>query len=436
MKRLLFAGSVALMSLGFVNAQDLDAIKTQMLLRQIKPAKTSIDKAVTNEKLNKKPETWIMRSGIYAILMEDTIASKTDRDNYFTEAESALKKYKELDPKYALMLKDNSYSGGPVALYSSYFRKGVEGFNTKNWEVGYKNFVSAVDISDFLIETKITSIKMDTTSILYAGASAQNLKDDANAIKYFSRLVDAKVAGKDNEFLYQYLVNHYYNTKDEPNLLKYLELGKQYYPDSRYFPAVAEDYANSKDEYFINMKEGEELFAKLYPKEDSLAPKGDVTEMENKMIAAFNKVAQVKAEKAGLAFTNIANHYINKGVGINKKINAVNDEIKAVNKAAKPDKNGKLPPIPKELTAKRDALNAEYNTQTDLAIANYEKAADAFGKLSHLENIEKQAYKNSVSFLIDLNAEKKTLYTKSKPAESAKYAAMEKKWSDLYSKIK
>ena len=436
MKRLFLAGSVALLSFGYIAAQDLDAIKTQVLLRQFKAAKTAIDKAVTVEKLAKKPETWALKSGIYASLATEPTTPKEQIEGFFAESESALEKYKQIDPQFALLLKDNAYSSGPVSLYNYYFKRGVEGFNEKDWKKSFKNFVSSVSLSDFLILTKIATIKMDTTSILYAGASAQNMNDDANAIKYFSRLANEKIVGSDYEFMYQFLVNYYMNQKDDANFGKYVSLGKLLYPGSKYFPAVEEDYANAKDPYYVNMSEGEALFGKLYPKEERDTPQGGVTEMENKMIAAFNKVAEIKADKAGLAFTNIANHYINKGVGINKKINAVNDEIKIFNRAAKPDKKGKFPPVPKELTAKREALNAEYQVQTDLAILNYEKAAEAYGKKATLENIEKQAYKNSVNYLIELNAEKKALYAKSKPAESAKYAAKEKKWNDIYSKIK
>lgn len=435
MKRLFLSGSVALLSFGFVAAQDLDAIKTQMLLQQFKAAKTAIDKAITVEKQNKKPETWALRSSIYASLANDPTTPKDQIEGLFTESENALNKYKQIDPQFAL-LKDNAYTGGPASLYGNFFKKGIEGFNEQNWDKAFKNFVSSLEMADFLILNKITTIKMDTTSILYAGASAQNKNDDANAVKYFSRLANEKIAGKDYEFLYQYLANHYMNKKDDANFSNYITMGKSLYPNSKYFKALEEDYANSKDPYYLNMSEGEALFAKLYPKDDKDAPLTEVTEMENKMVAAFNKVAEVKPEKAGLAFTNIGNHFINKGVGVNKKINTLNDEIKTINRAAKPDKNGKFPPIPKELTTKREVLNAEYQVQSDFAIANYEKAAEAYSKKATLENIEKQAYKNSVSYLIDLNAEKKAYFGKSKPAESAKYAAKEKLWNDVYNKIK
>ncbi|MEO7309550.1 MAG: hypothetical protein ABIX01_04070 [Chitinophagaceae bacterium] len=436
MKRLFLAGSVAFLSLGFVHAQDLDAIKTQVLLRQYKAAKGPLDKAITVEKLTKKPEIWALRATVYSVLAEDSATAKDQQDILRKEAITSFNKYKELDPKYALMA-DNSYTNGPINLYTAAFKKGVAGFNTKSWSEAFTNFEAAVDYADFLAVTKIISNKMDTTSVLYAGASAQNLKDDDNAMKYFTRLTDANVAGKEYEFMYQFLANYYMNKKDNANFAKYIKLGRSLYPDSKYFPAVEEDYANSKDEYYLNMKEGEDLFAKLYPRDDKDIPQGDMAvEMENKMVAAFNKVAIVKPEKAGLAFTNLGNHYINKSVAINKKINELNDEIKAANKNAKPDKTGKLPPISKEFIATRGGLNTEYHAYTDKAIASYEKAADAFGKKASLENIEKQSFKNSVSFLIDLNAEKKSYTAKSNPAESAKFAAAEKKWSDMYSKIK
>ncbi|MES2773337.1 MAG: hypothetical protein V4722_04085 [Bacteroidota bacterium] len=439
MKRLLLAGLFGIFSLATVKAQDIETIRNQVLLRQFKAAKTAIDKAVTAEKLAKKPETWALKANIYSSLANDSANSREQAEALRAEAVTAFNKYKEIDPKFELM-KDNNYTNGPINLYTASFKKGVEGFNSKNWQDAFANFVASVDYADFLIATKIITTKMDTTSILYAGASAQNLKTDAGdvgAFKYFTRLADAGVAGKDYEFLYQYLTNYYMNKKDDANFAKYIALGKQHYPDSKYFPAVEEDYANSKDVYYLNMREGEELFAKLYPKEDKDIPPGDLTPLEAKMVEAFTKAAEAKPEKAGLSYSNIGNHFINKGVAVNKNINVINDAIKQLNRAAKPDKNGKLPPPPKDSVAKRDVLYKEYDGYADQAIAAYEKAAESYAKKAgSLISIEKQAYKNSVSYLIDLYAEKKSATAKSKPADSAKFAAMEKKWSDIYSSIK
>ena len=436
MKKLFLAGSLAIFSAACLSAQDLDAIKTQLMLRQYKAAKPAVDKAIANEKTAKKPETWIMKSAIYMGIAGDSSTPKDQVPGLLQEVKTSLAKYKELDPTYAILAKESSYSVGPFGLYSLAFKEGVEGFNGKTYEKSFSNFKDAVELSDFLIQTKLVTIKMDTTSILYAGASAQNLKDDANAVKYFSRLADANVAGKDFEFLYQYLSSYYMGQKDDANFNKYVNLGKTLYPESKYFPAVIEEYANSKDEYYVNMRKGDEAFLKLYPKDDKDIPTGDVTEVETALVNGYSKAAEAKAEKAGLAYTNIANHFVNKGVAITKKTGAIGDEIKALNRSAKPDKTGKIPPVPKELIAKREALYKEYDGYTDQAIVFYEKAANAFSKQATLENIEKQSYKNAVSYLIDLNAEKKNNSAKTKPAESAKYAAQEKKWNDVYSKIK
>lgn len=434
MKRLSFASLSILFSLNFLGAQDLEGVKTQVLLQQYKAAKPVIDKILTSEKAMKKAEPWALKVSVYAGLAGDSTVSKDEAANLLNEAITAFNKYKELDPKYTI-IKD--YANGPINLYSQSFKRGIEGFNTKNWDAALKNFSAAVDYSDFLIDSKIITIKMDTISILYAGASAQNLKDDTNAFKYFSRLADAKIAEKDYEFLYQYLANYYMTKKDDANVSKYIALGKELYPESKYFPAIEEEYANSKDEFYVNMRDGEELFTKLYPKDEKDAPQGDLTEMENKMVVAFNKAVEVKSEKAGIAYANIGNHFINKSVSVSKKINELNEAIQALNKTAKPDKSGKYPPAPKDSLAKKEMLFKEYDGYADQAIANYEKAAAAFvAKKNPLDNIEKQYYKNSVSYLIDLYAEKKNNTIKTKPTESAKYAAAEKKWNDTYSSLK
>ena len=437
MKRLLLAASFGILSLSLVKAQDLETIKKQMLLRQYKAAKASVDKAVTVEKLAKKPEVWAMKVSIYSALADDSATRKNPEqfNVLFNEAANAFKKYKELDPKLELM-KDNTYTGGPINLYSSIRNVAFDNFNAKNWDLAHINFVTAIDYSEFLINSKIWGAKMDTISIVYAGASAQNNKNDEAAVKYFTRLADDKIAGPDYEFFYQFLTNYYYQKKDDAYFGKFSALGKSFYPESKYFRDIQEDYANSKDMYLISMNEGGELFDKRYPKNEKDSVQGDITDLENKMIAAYNKAAETKPEKAGLPFTGIGNHFYNKAIGVNKKLNDLSKEISLINKTSKPDKKGKFPPLPKLLSDKRLTLNNEYAANIDLAIANYEKAALAFGKKDKLENIEKQSYKNAVSFLIDLNGEKKRTFAKSKPAESAKFAAMEKKWTDVYSNIK
>jgi len=435
MKKLFLAGSIVFISIGFTNAQNLDDIKTQILLRQFKAAKPVIDKAATNEKLAKKPETWILKTNIYTALALDSV-NKAQSESLLAEANSAFTKYKELDPTFALM-KDNTLTSGPVNLYTNSFKKGVEGFNNQDYQAGFKNFVDAIGYSEFLIKTKITNMAMDTTSILYAGASAQKLKDDEGAKTYFTRLADAKVTSKDYEFLYQYLSNYYLEKKDDANFAKYIALGKSYYPDSKYFPAVEQEYANSKDIYHLSLREGDEMFLKLYPKDEADAPKGDISAFEDKLVAAYTKASEVKPEKAGLAYTNIGNHYINKSVAINKQIVAVSDGMKALAKNAKPDKTGKMPPASKDSLAKRDKLFKDYDASADQAIVYYEKAANAFAKQGTLEQIEKQSYKNSVSYLIDLYAEKKTNAQRLKQtADATKYEAQEKKWNGIYSSIK
>jgi hypothetical protein len=433
MNRLFLAITICISTIGFVKAQDLEAIKAQVLFKKYKEAKAAIDKATTVEKTAKKPETWLLKTAIYTALATDSTTPKATGNTYLNDAAAAFKKYKEIDPKFSIVT-DANYNSGPISLYSAYFRRGVDFWGTKEYQPAYDNFMSAVEMADFLGQAKVINISMDTVSILYAGASAQFLKQDENALKNFVRLANAKVSGADNEFLYQFIINNYIAKKDDANVEKYLAVATGLYPNSKYFPAVAEDYKNSKDPYFISMSEGEDLFDKLYPKNEKDAVQENRTEMENKMVAAFLNVVAVKPEKAGLAYTNIGNHFINKGVAANKKINEASNAIRAFSSTAKPDSKGKVT-VPKDLLLKKDSANMEYKATVDKAIENYELASDAYSKKATLEGVEKQAYKNGVSFLIDLYAEKK-LGAKAKPAEAAKFAAAEKKWSDVYSKLK
>ncbi|MEP6673889.1 MAG: hypothetical protein ABJA78_01995 [Ferruginibacter sp.] len=435
MKRIIITCLATLVFLNLLHGQSLDGIKTQVVLRQYKDAKLAIDKAITVDVLSKNPETWALRATVYSALADDSTMSHQEK-SLKMEATAAFKKYKTLDPGFALM-KDNVYISGPINLYTISFKAGAQDYNNKNWAEAYKNFATAVDYSDFLIQAKITTVKIDTSCIMYAGASAQNLKDDAAAFKYFNRLYEANVVGKDYEFLYQFIANYYMARKDDVNFEKAVAFGKKNYPDSKYFPAVAEDYANSKEGYFIKMKEGEELFAKLYPKSGEALPKGNIAAMEAAMIAAFEKAAVLKPEMTGLSYINIGNHFINKSVAVNDQVGVVLDAIKAFKKNAVPDAAGKTPSPSKELTDKRDRLFDEYDGYADKAIAAYEKAADFYSKKTDaVSAVEQEAYKNAVQYLIDLYGEKKTNAERLKSVDADRFAEKEKKWTDVYAGIK
>ncbi len=451
MKKALIAATVSLAISNFVQSQDIESVKKQLLLTRTKDAKTEVDKVAANPKFNTKPETWILKATVYGNLATAPGNSKDDSLAYLKESLADLKKYSELDPTDKLTTTP-PYNDVTRNLYVVHFNSGIAKFNTKDWQGAYNDLSTSAMLSNYLIKNKVLPGPIDTNAVLYAGASAQNMKNDEEAIKWFTKLADAKVGGKDNEFMYQFLTNYYLQKKDNPNFKKYRQLGIELYPNSKYFTAVEGELArNSGDfndvvkfyedkvnanpnDYEQQYDFGAEIYDHLYPRDTAKTPKVDVSTWETKMKAAFEKAAELKPEK-GMPYAVIANSYAKKADALNNKITGVSDEIKNFNKGAKPDKLGKFPPVPKELTTKREALYKDYYATLDQATPYFEKAADRFAKTTALEPIEKQFYKNAASNLIDIYTMKKT-NAKGKPADIAKFTADQKKWEGVYDSIK
>lgn len=458
MKKVVFL--CATIAYAFVaSAQNYDEVKNLLILQNYKKAKELLDKNWSNAKFIAKPEAYLLKSTVLAGLAGDS-ANAAQATTIRAEALTALDKYKEMDPKFT-MLKDSTsaYFNTPAIIYGGYFNDGIGNYNKKNWEGAYTDFKKVVELSDFLIDNKLNKMKLDTNGLLLAGASAQSLKNDDEAAKYFVRLADAKVGGKENEFLYQFLAGYYIQKGDIDNFNKYLGYGKEVFPGSKSFDYEDIDYilqmedetkksaliekkmAADPNNYKLQSAIGETIFDQLNSKDTSKPLPANYDELEAKMIAAFAKANEIKPGN-GFAMSNLGNHFINKSVQINKSL----EDLKAANRAknqaatpapaAKPKPGVKPKPAPQdpEYVAKRDELNKKYYEALAKAGEFYEKAVDIYAKVPTPSNIEKQQYRNAVSYLIDINRELKES-SKAKPADYDKYEKLEKKWTDAYSKL-
>jgi hypothetical protein len=239
------------------------------------------------------------------------------------------------------------------------------------------------------------------------------------------------------------------------NFNKYLNLGKELYPTSKYFQYDEIDYilaledhaernklveaklAANPNDFKLQSAYGEILFDELNPK-DSAALPTNFDEYEGKMVTAFTKATEIKPE-SGLGMSNLANHFMNKSNRIAKRLDSVRTVIRQKNTANKPatTKPGTKPPPAKvdpADAALRDELTKSYEEASDKARMYYEKAVGIYSKLTAPSLIEKQQYRNGVGYLIDLAAEKKNK-SKGNPAEYDKWEKEEKKWSDMYHKM-
>ncbi len=229
MKKLQLLSMIVLIALG-TNAQDFKKVQTNLLLNKLEDAKTEIDKVAADPKAQGKAETWYYKSKVYAALTKDAVASKK-YPTLIADADAAVQKLISLDPTY-VQIKEK----GPDAIFDLYsygFNNGIRSFNGKNWDSACIYFGIAVTYSDILFKNKLTkdqTMAFDTTSILYAGYSGQNASKPDFALKYYTRLADAKVATEGYLDVYKYLVITYMNEKNEADFRKYLAVARTVFP--------------------------------------------------------------------------------------------------------------------------------------------------------------------------------------------------------------
>jgi len=447
----IFAGlvTIALFASGsYLNAQDIDGIKNSLVLKQYDKAKEDLDKALTKAKFAAKPEPYILQSSILAGMM--TLDANKDKVVALrNEAIGSYDKYLEMDAEKKLV-KDNFYINTPVAFYSSYFNEGIGFYNNKKWDEAAASFDATVKWSNFLKNEGIANIVFDTTAYLLAGASHQNAKHEAKAIEYFKTIADKKIGGNDNEFLYQFLVRHYFGVNDIAQFESYKKLGQELYPNSDYFKYSEEDFIMGMEDEDAKAKRIEEKIAKdpsntklletygltLF---DELNKEGEekpanYAAKEAKMLDALDKVFQANP-KNGRVMYYAGNHFINKSVLLNNQANEITEEIRKIQAAAPVDpKTKKKPAPPADLVAKRTELQKQSAAEVDKGLPYLVKAIDGYQKHGDLSGIEKQEYKRCADQLIIIHEDK--YRSENDAAKKKKLEAEIAKYTALYESIK
>lgn len=221
-----------------VKAQDYKKVREALALAQVpgnagqaklEEAKAQLDKVLTDPKAEGKAETYLLKTEVLGTIAGND-ALKAKYPTADAEALQALKKYLELEPNEA-KIKEDKYAGVNSA-YSSLFSAGVKHYNQKNWDSAYAKFKDVAELGDILTARKWTTSAFDTTSYLYAGVTAQNAKKDEEAAKYYGKIAERKIAGKDYEGIYDYLTKYYLNNNNQNEFKKYLALAKQAYPSN------------------------------------------------------------------------------------------------------------------------------------------------------------------------------------------------------------
>jgi hypothetical protein len=246
MRRLFLTGILAIAGIGLF-AQSLDKAKDALKANKIADAKTQIDGVLAVEKNQKNGEAWYYKLKIYnAIAADSNLRAKYPdaRDQAF----DALKKYTEVDDKKLLLLQMDGYK--PVnEIYQGYFQIGANNYNGGKYDSALHNFSGALQTSSFMNAKGWTTLKIDTTSTLYAGIAAEKAGKRDTAAVYYGRLAEAKIAninGSNMVEIYKWLVDYYNQKKDEANTKKFIALAKEQYPDELFWSSTELDNLREK----------------------------------------------------------------------------------------------------------------------------------------------------------------------------------------------
>jgi len=234
-----------------VKAQDYKKVREALTLAQVpgnagqgklEEAKAQLDKVIADPKAQGNAETYLLKAEVLGSIAGNE-ALKAKYPTADVEAFQALKKYLELEPTEA-KLKEDRYVG-VNSIYGSMFSTGVKYYNAKNWDSASTKFKDVAELGDIMTSRKWTTSAFDTTSYLYAGVTAQNAKKNDDAAKYYSKIADHKIGGKDYEGIYDFLTKYYLNGNKQAEFTKYLAIAKELYPTNNIWKDL--EFANTTD---------------------------------------------------------------------------------------------------------------------------------------------------------------------------------------------
>lgn len=388
-----------------LSAQDLKTVKKYSDAKQWDKAKSEVDAFVAKNPGSAEGYYW--KSKVYGAM-----ASNDQFKNLATdprgEAFDAFKKAVDLDKDNKLMVLMVQDQYKPIIdLYTGYFESGAANYNSgianKNkadYEKAMQDFMNANSVGTYINQKKwVTLGNIDTTLVLNIGKSALNAGKKEEALKYFKILADANIVGTKDDKVgftlpYQWLTQYYKDAKDEANMVKYANLGRQFFPNDDFYDAMLIEYYRANKNYDALFKKYDEIvtrfpdssvyhfnyandaFNYIYNSDAGVK----VTNKEATLKTAGEQMQKALALKPDDLNTNwlLGQFYYNGGLDIKEQVNAI--------KGTKP-----------EDVKKKADLNAQAKEMFMKAIPYGEKAismAEAGFKRS-----EKSRYKSVVDLM-------------------------------------
>ena len=258
MKRMLLSLLLAVTFSGLL-AQSLDKANSLLKANKFVEAKDEIDKALLVEKNQKNAEAWYTKVKIYDTIGQNETL-KTQYPDALIQSLDALKKYVQYDDKKQVLLIQDGYK--PVnVIYSGLFQAGAANYNAQKYNDALMDFRGAISAINFMYKQGWIKQSMDSTSLLYAGISAEKSDKREEAVEFYKTIADSgitKIGGNDMTEIYKWLADYYTRKNDKANAAKYTALGRSKYPHDIFYDELSLDELRKngpKDSLFAKYEE-------------------------------------------------------------------------------------------------------------------------------------------------------------------------------------
>lgn len=215
-----------------VSAQDYKKLQIAYLANKFEDARNELDKVLADPKAANSAEGVLWKARVYSSLFADS-ALRTKYPSAGQIAFDAFTNYMTMDTS-AKTLKAAGL-GVVNNLYVTNLNEGLAFFQKQMWDSAYEYLRRSYQMGEYITQKnwKNNNQTFDTISVTYAGFAAQNANRKQDALKYYSKLADARVGGKDYQNVYRYILLNYLDAKDSENFNKYLATANQLYPDEK-----------------------------------------------------------------------------------------------------------------------------------------------------------------------------------------------------------
>ena len=429
MKKMVLTALLA--AVGFLSqAQKIEKAKDLYGKKKFTEAKTEIDAVLAVEKNKTSADAWYQKAKIYGAIAGDSSLKGTVPDARNTAFE-AMKTYLDLESKEKDAAKRNILltldNNAPlIELYTGYSKDAASFYNASNYNDAFVNFKSSLAIFDLMSARNIIPIKLDTTTTLYAGISAEKAQKPDDAAIYYGKIAEAKAKGEGFVEIYKWLADYYRRKDDVTNAAKFSALGREVYPADQFWTGFELDMAREKgnkedlfkkydqvikenpDNFLFLFNYGVELYQTGYDPDASKRP-ANSKELINKAIEVMSKTLEKKPDYANANMV-LGQIYYNQGVEINNE-----------NKNIRPAGNVKLTP---DQLKKKEELRVETAKKFDQALPYLVKVDELLDSQGKLKMEDKDNLKNALDLLIIINEEKvNQLEQKKRQAEAKKDVA-------------